>query len=169
MKNLFKGSIIFYRSYYTGDDEEILNSAIKRFSGACVGGSICVDEENLNLDICRLLDKSDILFIVGNHDYNGCVKQSVINSVCKKGDKREKFKFCEEQIEDREFCLFVFKNCIIFLLPEEPKILSKALSRFTTVSVIREYLIKRGHIRLCRLGVCHDVSARHRSGKARTN
>ncbi|MDR1467225.1 MAG: hypothetical protein LBI55_02205 [Oscillospiraceae bacterium] len=148
MQNLtrktIKGAGIFYRCYYTGDDEELIDSAIKIFSSENSRMFVCTEEEDFNSNLGEALKDNNLVFIVGDEDFVEYAKRLIVDFVdANYCPKKGEFKGCKGRVKACRFFLFIFGNRTIILLPEQPRILSEILKKFIIPFIIKEYIVKR--------------------------
>lgn len=142
MQNLnkkIKISLIFHRCKFTGKNEKILKLFSKKATDEPIEIFISVCKNDLKFSIKECLEKSNLIFIIGEDHKK---RQEIILNVL------ENNKLNDIKTEALKFELFkiskiISNSHILFLFPDKTEQIEEALNSFVRSFIIRELIIKR--------------------------
>lgn len=112
---------------------------------------VAIKEDDLEFALDKSFKENNVTFIVRCRDYQQAKNSDkIINDWIKSSQRDFNFKLIKSKEGKYEVCLSMFEDHTIFILPEEPEFLSRALSSVVIGFVLREYLVKRRFVSKCR-------------------
>jgi hypothetical protein len=162
-----KSTVIFYLCHYTGDDEAILNRAMKHLNMDEPEFFAAINEEDLSFALTEIKKKSDIIFLIGDigksnetppeKSTNVNVNQSKLKYISPddiikallNGDNITKDR-AQIRITPGEKKSYLIENGhkISFILPDEPNLLYQTLKYNVLPYLAKKYEITNNKLKL---------------------